>query len=42
MCAYVWCWSVVQEFVEYYGGPGVQHIALRTYDILHSVSALRV
>lgn len=33
--------SQIEEFVEYYGGPGVQHIALRTNDILHSVAALR-
>jgi 4-hydroxyphenylpyruvate dioxygenase len=26
--------------VDYYDGPGVQHIALRTYDILHTVQTL--
>ena len=30
----------VQEFVEFYGGAGVQHIALLTPDILTSVSML--
>lgn len=29
--------SQIQEFVEYYGGAGVQHIALRTDDILRCV-----
>lgn len=33
--------SQIQEFVDYYGGPGVQHIALRTLDILHSVQMLK-
>lgn len=33
--------SQIQEYVEYYGGPGVQHIALRTEDVLASVTALR-
>lgn len=33
--------SQIQEFVDYYGGSGVQHIALRTDDIIHSVSTLR-
>eukprot|EP00802_Teleaulax_amphioxeia_P015557 Tamp_15648.p1 GENE.Tamp_15648~~Tamp_15648.p1 ORF type:complete len:403 (-),score=97.04 Tamp_15648:318-1478(-) len=33
--------SQIQEFVDYYDGPGVQHIALRTYDILHTVQMLR-
>nr|NP_001091344.1 uncharacterized protein LOC100037181 [Xenopus laevis]AAI29580.1 LOC100037181 protein [Xenopus laevis] len=33
--------SQIQEFVEYYGGAGVQHIALRTDDILRDVSAMR-
>jgi 4-hydroxyphenylpyruvate dioxygenase len=33
--------SQIQEYVEYNGGPGVQHIALRTEDILHTVSMLR-
>lgn len=33
--------SQIQEFVEYYGGPGIQHIALRSENIIHSVSMLR-
>lgn len=34
--------SQIQEFVDYHGGPGVQHIALRSFDIIASVSALKV
>lgn len=33
--------SQIQEFVEYYGGAGVQHIALNTNDITESVTRLR-
>ncbi|KCV68556.1 4-hydroxyphenylpyruvate dioxygenase [Fonticula alba] len=33
--------SQIQEYVEFYGGAGVQHIALRTEDIISSVRALR-
>jgi 4-hydroxyphenylpyruvate dioxygenase len=33
--------SQIEEYVEFYGGPGVQHIALRTDDILTSVTRLR-
>jgi len=33
--------SQIQEFVDYYDGPGVQHIALRTFDIVHTVEMLR-
>eukprot|EP00743_Colponemidia_sp_Colp-15_P001460 GILK01001599.1.p1 GENE.GILK01001599.1~~GILK01001599.1.p1 ORF type:complete len:408 (-),score=63.72 GILK01001599.1:123-1268(-) len=33
--------SQIQEYVEFYGGAGVQHIALHTTDILKSVAALR-
>merc|ERR1711879_973020 len=33
--------SQIQEYVEYHGGAGVQHIALRTRDIIKAVSALR-
>lgn len=29
--------SQIQEFVEYYGGAGVQHIALNTSDIIAAV-----
>ncbi|KJE96331.1 4-hydroxyphenylpyruvic acid dioxgenase [Capsaspora owczarzaki ATCC 30864] len=32
--------SQIQEYVDYYGGAGVQHIALRTEDVIASVSAL--
>lgn len=28
---------LLQEYVEYYGGPGVQHIAMNTSDIITSV-----
>lgn len=30
--------SQIEEYVEYYGGAGVQHIALNTKDIITSVS----
>jgi len=33
--------SQIEEYLDYYGSPGVQHIALRTSDILTSVAALR-
>ncbi|XP_008559279.1 4-hydroxyphenylpyruvate dioxygenase [Microplitis demolitor] len=33
--------SQIQEFVEYYGGPGIQHIALNTSDIIKSIENLR-
>ncbi len=33
--------SQIEEFVEHYGGPGVQHVALRTNDIIKCVSSLR-
>jgi len=33
--------SQIQEFVEYFGGPGVQHIALNTEDIVAAVQTLR-
>jgi len=33
--------SQIQEYVEQYDGPGVQHIALRTDDIVSTVQALR-
>ncbi|CAG8784699.1 15966_t:CDS:2, partial [Cetraspora pellucida] len=33
--------SQIQEFVEYYGSAGVQHMALRTNDIITSVTNLR-
>ncbi|KAJ3374795.1 hypothetical protein GGF31_006693 [Allomyces arbusculus] len=33
--------SQIQEYVDYYGGAGAQHIALRTNNIIESVQALR-
>jgi len=33
--------SQIEEFIEFYNGPGVQHIAVATNDILHTVSELR-
>lgn len=33
--------SQIEEFLEYYHGPGVQHIAVATDDIIHTVSELR-
>ena len=33
--------SQVEEFLDFYAGPGVQHIALATHDILHTVSRLQ-
>lgn len=33
--------SQIQEYVEYHGGAGVQHIALNTPDILSAIRALR-
>lgn len=33
--------SQIQEFIDYYGGAGIQHIALRTEDIISAVSCLR-
>ena len=33
--------SQIAEYVDYYGGPGVQHIALNTRNILHAITALR-
>jgi 4-hydroxyphenylpyruvate dioxygenase len=33
--------SQIDEFLEFYSGPGVQHIALATSDILAAVDALR-
>ena len=32
--------SQIEEFLEYYGGAGVQHIALSTTDIVHAVREL--
>ena len=33
--------SQVQEYLDYYGGPGVQHVAFATNDIVKTVSELR-
>ena len=33
--------SQIDEYLEFYGGPGAQHLALATGDILASVDALR-
>jgi len=30
--------SQIQEYVEYYGGPGIQHVALNTQNIIGAVS----
>jgi 4-hydroxyphenylpyruvate dioxygenase len=32
--------SQIEEYLDFYPGPGVQHIALATHDILHSVRKL--
>jgi 4-hydroxyphenylpyruvate dioxygenase len=33
--------SQIEEYLDYYGGPGVQHIALATDNIIETVQALR-
>ncbi len=33
--------SQIEEFLEYYGGPGAQHVALATTDIVATVKVLR-
>jgi 4-hydroxyphenylpyruvate dioxygenase len=33
--------SQIDEYLEFYGGPGVQHIALATNDIVGTVTAMR-
>jgi len=33
--------SQIQEYVEYYGGPGVQHVALNTKDIITAVTHMK-
>ncbi len=33
--------SQIEEYLEYYHGPGVQHIAMATKDILHTVGRLQ-
>ena len=34
--------SQIQEYVDYYGGAGVQHIALNTPDIISTVRSMSV
>jgi len=33
--------SQIEEYLDFYKGPGVQHIAVATHDIIHTVSQLR-
>ncbi|XP_019394277.1 PREDICTED: 4-hydroxyphenylpyruvate dioxygenase isoform X1 [Crocodylus porosus] len=33
--------SQIQEYIDYYGGPGVQHIALNTSDIISAITNLK-
>ncbi|EAT91209.2 4-hydroxyphenylpyruvate dioxygenase [Parastagonospora nodorum] len=33
--------SQIEEYVDFYGGPGVQHIALRTDDIVSAITNLK-
>lgn len=33
--------SQIQEYVDYYGGPGIQHVALNTVDIISAVQNLK-
>lgn len=33
--------SQIEEYIEFYRGPGVQHIAVATDDIIHTVTQLR-
>jgi 4-hydroxyphenylpyruvate dioxygenase len=33
--------SQIQEYLEYYRGPGIQHVACVTHDIVKTVSTLR-
>jgi 4-hydroxyphenylpyruvate dioxygenase len=33
--------SQIEEYLDFYGGPGVQHIALATSDILSTVASMR-
>lgn len=35
------CKSQIEEFLDFYEGPGIQHVALLTNDILSAVAALR-
>jgi 4-hydroxyphenylpyruvate dioxygenase len=36
-----YCKSQIQEYLDFHGGPGVQHIALRTDNIIETVKQLR-
>ena len=33
--------SQIEEYLEFYGGPGVQHVAMQSEDIVRTVAALR-
>ncbi len=33
--------SQIEEYLDYYGAPGVQHVAIATNDIVHTVSELQ-
>ncbi|KAJ2780740.1 hypothetical protein H4R18_003291 [Coemansia javaensis] len=33
--------SQIDEYIEFYGGPGIQHIAIRTHDIVAAVANMR-
>jgi len=33
--------SQIEEYLDYFGGPGVQHVAMQTEDIIATVDALR-
>ena len=33
--------SQIEEYLDFYNGPGVQHIAMATHDILHTVSRMK-
>lgn len=33
--------SQIEEYIDFYNGPGVQHIAVATRDIIHTVSEMR-
>ncbi|KAJ1669360.1 hypothetical protein GGF38_002318 [Coemansia sp. RSA 25] len=33
--------SQIDEYIEFYGGPGIQHIAVRTHDIITAVSNMK-
>jgi 4-hydroxyphenylpyruvate dioxygenase len=33
--------SQIEEYIDFYNGPGVQHIAVDTDDIVTTVSAMR-